>query len=260
MSTWNCGSKTCPTHREPTHYCQGGVWLCGRRQPPCTTHPKPKVPCPAGTAWHCGSRNCPGIHPSADQVCPVGVWECGRVNKACPGHASRTDHCAIRGAYTVKGLGARKQVVFSSGGNLLDLAVAMLESDNMLVSDYPYGDKKTLDEANFGIFKQNWLMIRSTVKQYANLKDVNFGTGVALNQSLTFDIQVLHASQKHYGMGVFGKWWAGHRGGYSGIHNLWPKYDIDNYQKGVYWIRDEIKKDPRFLSDDTRFWVDVPPV
>jgi hypothetical protein len=181
------------------------------------------------------------------------------VMRPCPGHASRADHCAIRGSYTVPGLGARKQVVFSSGANLLDLAVAMLESDNMLVSDYPLGDNKTGDGANFGIFKQNWQMIQSTITPLAK-QGVSFHSGVALNQSLALDIKVLHASQNHYGMGIFGKWWAGHRGGDSGLKGTWPKYDIENYQKGVYWIRDELNKDSRFRSDDTRFWVDVPPV
>ena len=264
MSTWNCGNKTCPTHSEPTHYCAAGVWTCRRRQPPCTTHPRPKVACPGGTAWSCGALKCQGTHPSTLIPCPPGVgeWVCGRVNPPCPKHRDRSDHCAIRGSYLVAGLGQRKQALFSAGGNLLDLAIAVLETETMQVGGpkYPYGDGKTMDAANFGIFKQNWQMIRSSMPQFAGRSAADFNLGAALNHNLTLDIQTLHASQKLFGIGPFGKWFAGHRGGDSGLRNMWPKRDINNYKNAIHWIRDEINKDIRFRSDDTRFWVDVPPV
>ena len=38
-------------------------------------------------------------------------------------------------------------------------AIAMLETENM-GTDYAYGDNKVGDAANFGIFKQNWSMLR----------------------------------------------------------------------------------------------------
>jgi hypothetical protein len=43
-----------------------------------------------------------------------------------------------RGSYTVSGLGSRKQQVLNAGGNTLDLAIAMLETDRMS-TDYAYG-------------------------------------------------------------------------------------------------------------------------
>jgi hypothetical protein len=43
-----------------------------------------------------------------------------------------------RGSYTVSGLGWHKTVVQSVGGNALDLAIAMLETDTM-TTDYTYG-------------------------------------------------------------------------------------------------------------------------
>jgi hypothetical protein len=43
-----------------------------------------------------------------------------------------------RGSYTVAGLGTRKQAVLTAGGNTLDLAIAMLETENM-GTDYAYG-------------------------------------------------------------------------------------------------------------------------
>lgn len=65
---------------------------------------------------------------------------------------------ADRGSYTVGGLGARKSAIRAAGGDSLDLAIAMLETDNM-GTDYTYGDGKSGDSANFGVFKQNWFML-----------------------------------------------------------------------------------------------------
>lgn len=47
-------------------------------------------------------------------------------------------NAADRGSYTVSGLGTRKQAILKAGGNTLDLAIAMLETDNM-GTDYVYG-------------------------------------------------------------------------------------------------------------------------
>src|ERR1035441_5970022 len=55
------------------------------------------------------------------------------------------------GSYTISGLGSRKQQVLGAGASVLDLAVAMLETDTMQASSYPYGDGKSGDAANFGI-------------------------------------------------------------------------------------------------------------
>ncbi len=45
---------------------------------------------------------------------------------------------ADRGSYTVGGLGSRKQAILGAGGNTLDLAIAMLETERM-TTDYTYG-------------------------------------------------------------------------------------------------------------------------
>ncbi len=45
---------------------------------------------------------------------------------------------ADRGSYTVAGLGSRKQAILGAGGNTLDLAIAMLETEKM-TTDYTYG-------------------------------------------------------------------------------------------------------------------------
>lgn len=43
-----------------------------------------------------------------------------------------------RGSYTVSGLGQRKQAILNAGGGTTDLAIAMLETENMQ-TNYPYG-------------------------------------------------------------------------------------------------------------------------
>jgi hypothetical protein len=158
---------------------------------------------------------------------------------------------ASNGSYTVSGLGSRKQAILNAGGDVLDVAIAMLETENMQ-SNYTYGDGKTGDSANFGIFKQNWLMIRTV--QYSGKTASDYNTGAALNSSLSLDVQVLNKSQSYYGID---KWFAGHRNGETGLNNP-NTADINNYKNAVYWIRDQLNNG--HLSDDIRFWVDVPAI
>lgn len=159
------------------------------------------------------------------------------------------------GHYTVPGLGIRKQAISKCSGNVLDMAVAMLETD-IMQAFYPYGDGKTLDSANFGIFKQNWFMIRTSVPRYNGLTASDYNMGATLNGDLSLDILVLHTSQQFYGIDA---WFGGHRNGQSGLSN--PNTpDITNYKNAVYWIRDQLNSDPKYLTDDTRFWVQVPAI
>ncbi len=130
--------------------------------------------------------------------------------------ATTTEPPGSSGSYTVPGLGARKKAISQCGGTVLDMAVAMLETDTMQADCYPYGDNKSDDSANFGIFKQNWYMFRSSVPQYQSLTSSDYNTGVTLNQDLSWDIQVIQASQQFYGVDA---WFAGHRDGQSGLSN-----------------------------------------
>jgi hypothetical protein len=159
------------------------------------------------------------------------------------------------GMYTVSGLHNQKNALLSVGGNTLDMAVAMLETETMK-ANYAYGDNKTGDAANFGIFKQNWLMIRSSVPQYSGTTANEWNWGAALNSNLSWDVQVLHASQNHYGMT---KWFAGHRNGQSGLNNP-NTTDINRYKTAVYWIQSQINSNSKYKTDDTRFWVSVPAI
>lgn len=45
------------------------------------------------------------------------------------------------GSYTYAGLGARKKAIVAAGGNVFDIAIAMLETENMQ-TNYAYGDNK----------------------------------------------------------------------------------------------------------------------
>ena len=164
-------------------------------------------------------------------------------------------HAADRGSYTVSGLGTRKQAVLNNGGTVLDLAIAMLETERM-TTDYTYGDGKTGDAANFGIFKQNWYMIRQAVSQYSGYGPSQYNAGAALNSNLSWDIQVRHAAQNKWGEYT---WFGGHRNGQSGLSNP-NTTDINNYRNAVYWIRDQINSNSANRTNDTRFWVSVPAI
>jgi len=62
--------------------------------------------------------------------------------------------------------------------------------------------------------------------------------------------------QNHYG---YERWFAGHRNGATGLENPNTE-DINFYRHSVEWIKSQIDSDPKYESDDTRFWVDVTPI
>ncbi|KAI9304524.1 hypothetical protein BJ944DRAFT_266703 [Cunninghamella echinulata] len=160
-----------------------------------------------------------------------------------------------RGNYTVNGLGKRKQEILSNGGGIWDISIAMLETEN-LGTDYKYGDGKTYDSANFGIFKQNWFMLRTSVNKFKQYTKDDYNNGAVLNRHLRQDIKARQASQKYYGAD---KWFGGHRNGETGLKNPYTS-DINDYKNGVNWIHDQLARDPKYLRDDTRFWIDVTPI
>ncbi|KAG1456643.1 hypothetical protein G6F56_006784 [Rhizopus delemar] len=159
---------------------------------------------------------------------------------------------ANRGSYTVNGLGKRKQQILRNGGGVWDLAIAMLENDH-LSTNYAYGDNKSGDSTNFGIFKQNWFMLRTSASQFKGQSTGQVKNGAVLNKNLRADIKARQDSQNFYGAD---KWFAGHRNGQSGLSQPHTQ-DIENYKNGVNWIHDQLASNKKYLSDDTRFWVDV---
>ncbi|AMD21995.1 HGL345Cp [Eremothecium sinecaudum] len=150
------------------------------------------------------------------------------------------------------GLGQRKQVVLGEGGNTLDMAIAMLETNDM-TTKYPYHDNKSGDAANYGIFKQNFYMLRTCCTDFLKFTAEDYKEGDILNTDLKKDISCRHQCEEKYGYDV---WFAGHRNGENGVHD--PKTDdIQDYKDAVAWIKSQLESDPKYLSDDTRFWVEV---
>jgi hypothetical protein len=160
------------------------------------------------------------------------------------------------GSYTISGLGARKQQVLGAGASVLDLSVAMLETNTMQASSYPYGDGKTGDAANFGIFKQNWLMLRTACSYFKGQSSSQYNDGAALNSNLSEDVSCINQDQTYYGITL---WFAGQRDGASGLSNP-NTADIHNYETAVYWIESQLNSSSSNLSNDTRFWVEVPAI
>lgn len=209
------------------------------------------------------------------------------------------------GQYEVPGLGERKRLLTAAGGDSFDMAVAMMETESMRSSPegYPFGDvypnkiPKTGDAANFGIFKQNWFMIRHAWRPFKSFGDSQWQTGIALNKDLKLDVNILHASRAFYG----DDWFIGQRQGAialcilgmkppSECHpecppnaskfecesiqadikrvnsliaemqaNIAPvRADIDHYRNVIYWTRSQIESG--HATDDWRFSVNsLPP-
>ncbi|KAJ5116931.1 hypothetical protein N7456_001279 [Penicillium angulare] len=157
-----------------------------------------------------------------------------------------------RGEETISGLGARKQAVTGAGGNTRDLAIAMLETKTM-TADYTYGDGKSGDSTNFGIFKQNWYMLRNSASEFLGETVDQVSNGAILNTDLGKDIKARHDGEEKFGFDV---WFAGHRDGESGVDNP-NTADITGYKDAVLWIQQQIESDEKYQSDDTRFWVKV---
>ncbi|CAG8887259.1 unnamed protein product [Penicillium egyptiacum] len=156
------------------------------------------------------------------------------------------------GSYTVPGLGVRKQEILKAGGNTRDMAIAMLETDTM-TTDYKYGDGKTGDGTNFGVFKQNWFILRHSAADFKGSTVDQVDDGVILNTDLAKDIKARHEGEAHYG---YEKWFSGHRNGESGLNNPGTD-DIKTYMSGVAWIQQQLESDKKYQSDDTRFFVQV---
>ncbi|KAF4963275.1 hypothetical protein F66182_18134, partial [Fusarium sp. NRRL 66182] len=123
-----------------------------------------------------------------------------------------------RGSETVSGIGAHKTAILNAGGNTLDLAIAMLEIKTMNTADYPYGDGKTYDAANFGLFKQNWGMLRECAYRYGfkGQSQNDWNNGARLNSDVYDDVASRWDCQEYYG---YDKWFGGHRDGATGLAN-----------------------------------------
>ncbi|RPA79188.1 hypothetical protein BJ508DRAFT_363378 [Ascobolus immersus RN42] len=168
--------------------------------------------------------------------------------QSCPSNSGKG--C---GSYQVSGLGSRKRQILNSGGGTWELAIAMMETERMS-TDYAYGDNKQNDAANFGIFKQNWGMLRVCCNKFKGQSQSSWNNGNVLNNDLTADIKCRQECQNYYGAD---KWWAGHRNGASGLNNPYTA-DINLYKSAASWTHSQIVNG--HTTDDWRFWVDVVPI
>ncbi|KAJ5977445.1 hypothetical protein N7501_000787 [Penicillium viridicatum] len=162
---------------------------------------------------------------------------------------------ADRGKYTVSGLSTHKKAILNAGGNTLDLAIAMLEIEDMDTSHYPYGDAKTYDASNFGLFKQNWGMLRECASRYGfkGKSESQWNDGALLNHNVWADVASRWDCQNYYG---YDKWFAGHRGGATGLADPYTS-DINKYKSAIQWIQQQIDSNNDYKYDDTRIWVNV---
>ncbi|KAG6364618.1 hypothetical protein INS49_006221 [Diaporthe citri] len=142
------------------------------------------------------------------------------------------------GSYTIAGLGARKKQITAAGANTFDLAIAMLESEHM-TADYAYGDNKQQDSANFGIFKQNWGLLRECCPRFKGQPQSNWNNGAVLNSNLNADVQCLTEPecQNYYGLDR---------------HPELPQR--------VNYIQTQLTTRPNGLTNDVRYWVYVVPI
>jgi hypothetical protein len=187
----------------------------------------------------------------------VATVAAGAITLAAPAASALTCPSGMScGSYSISGLGARKQQVLQAGASVLDLAVAMLETDTMEASSYPYGDSKTGDSANFGIFKQNWYMLRTSCGQFEGQTASEYNDGAVLNSNLSEDVSCINQSQSHYGIS---QWFAGQRDGQSGLSDPGQSV-ITEYETAVYWIEAQLNSSSANLSNNTRFWVEVPAI
>ncbi|OWY42232.1 uncharacterized protein AALT_g11464 [Alternaria alternata] len=159
------------------------------------------------------------------------------------------------GSYTISGLGSRKRQVTAAGASSLNLAIAMLETERM-DTNYVYGDNKQNDAANFGIFKQNWGMLRVCCSRFKGQSQSSWNNGAVLNSNLNADVQCLNECQSYYGQN---KWIAGHRNGETGLNNP-NTQDIRNYIDGVKYIENQLLTQPNGLTNDVRYYIYVVPI
>ncbi|MEU3862123.1 hypothetical protein AB0F03_32990 [Streptomyces sp. NPDC028722] len=170
----------------------------------------------------------------------------------------------LYGVQTVSMTAQRKRALIRAGATSRHIAIAMLENEKMDTS-YPLYDNKSGDAANFGVFKQNWGVIRSTSPRYHRLKAADYARGRELNSNVSLDVTVLKQSIQRYGLK---RWMAAHRCGATGLTN--PNLRaVKQYIGAVDILTEKIAaSDRQFGPNDyrnlkrsnKRFWINVPAV
>lgn len=159
------------------------------------------------------------------------------------------------GCTWIEGIAERKAIILSAistvgGGNAdLFLASAMMETET-LVADYTPGDGKSGDSYNLGLAKQNWSMIRQCHSAWSGLGADAYSSAFDMNSNEELDARVYKECRDKWGA----DWWGGHRAGQIGNTGL----DVQRFQRATEWTNEMLQDG--HLSDDVRFWVDIPPI
>lgn len=99
-------------------------------------------------------------------------------------------------------------------------------------------------------------MLRSACSYFKGQSSSQYNDGATLNSNLSEDVSCINQRLSHYGLT---HWLAGHRDGSSGLSNP-NTADINNYKTAVNWIESQLNSSSSNLSNDTRFWVEVPAI
>jgi hypothetical protein len=162
---------------------------------------------------------------------------------------------------------ATKSAIQKSLGGTLQLAIAMVETANLL-STYDFGDNKQDDAANFGIYKMNWGMIRQCPSAIAIGVDAAI-VGPKINGDPALATQILLEAMQMWSINspepnhpVANNFWAGHRQGSTGLNNVdgadWA--DIQDYYLGVQVLKAKCDGDTEIWTSSVRYYVDIDPI
>jgi len=151
----------------------------------------------------------------------------------------------------VPGLAKRMSDLKKNGAGPAFIASAMMETDHMRVSEYPYGDDKKGAPFCAGLAKQNWYMARICgPKVWRGLPDKAYAKLAAINRDTRLDIGLYNRCRKHFNKRAF---FARHRNGSSGAQSPNTE-DIDRFIRGYDWTLDKVRK---YGDRDCRYWVKI---
>jgi hypothetical protein len=127
------------------------------------------------------------------------------------------------------------------------VAAAMMETE-LMDTNYSYCDGKSGDSCCCGVTKANWFASRTAGANYSDYRSFCD----AINSSRSADVTNWNRLRSYWGS----NYWAVHRNGESGANN--PNTDdIRRFKEANDWTNSHISG---HLSDDIRFWVDVPAI
>jgi hypothetical protein len=161
---------------------------------------------------------------------------------------------------------ATKTSIKANLGGTIALAIAMQETADLLCN-YPFGDGKDGDAANFGIYKMNWGMISRCASTPRGLPDdvgrqINDDPGLA-TKILLDAMRLWSTNPPEPNHPIADNFWAGHRWGASGLQNLSPPADwddIQDYYLAIHVIKAKCDGNDSVWDTTLRYGLDVDPI